>query len=458
MDKRQVLVILILTALVMMACAVLSLPPRAKPSSSPSLSGTGGLEELATPSPTLSATLPSPPEEGQLTATFATNRPVWGTFDPPRLTPLAPIPSPISGLNKPEEVQVLALLGTSAGYPHVSRTDAMLLVFYHPRFGRASLFSIPADLFAYIPGYSMQRLQVAYAVGGQRQLFNALQYNLGVRPDHWALIHQDEFAGLVDGLGGFDLSVLRDYPQQCGGIHAGVNFMDGARMLCYVSFRQGMEEIDRNIRQQQVFQQVFLRMVQGGKLVQLPAFFEYFSPYAITDLKLEDLVNYIPLALKVGDPNRLGFFTMRPEDLSLFDLPGQVKDQVFLPRPGALLRAVQQAINFVLTPQPMSDRVLTLEYELTISPTPTETFTGTPTITATFTATRTETPQPTASRTPTAKPTRTITPTHPTRTPTRTRTVTITPTETPTPSETPPAELPLDTVTESPTPSETPSP
>ena len=44
----------------------------------------------------------------------------------------------------------------------------------------ASVISIPPDLFVYIPGYTMQRINTAYPVGGISLVKDTLEYNLGI--------------------------------------------------------------------------------------------------------------------------------------------------------------------------------------------------------------------------------------------------------------------------------------
>jgi hypothetical protein len=207
--------------------------------------------------------------------------------------------------------------------------------------------------------------------------------------------------------------------------------MDGRTALCYVRFRTGAREQDRNVRQQEVFSLLFQRLVGGGNLAQLPDLYNTYRPRIQTNLNLQDLLDYVSLALKLGDRNRMGYFQFRATDLSVWQLPGQGEGSVFLPQPGSITDRVQHAINFVITPRPFSERLATLQYELTRSPTPTLTFT------VTITPTRTLTPIPSITPTRTITPTRSITPTRTTtrtptvsRTPTTTRTTTSTPTPT----------------------------
>jgi polyisoprenyl-teichoic acid--peptidoglycan teichoic acid transferase len=420
--KQQAALVVFAGILILAAC-IAPAPPEATPTIieiPPSLSPSASATASATMEPTVTV---SP------TITLDPNIP-WQSYPGPAIDPVIPIPPPAARLVVPDEVQVGILLGTDRPAPFVSRTDAMILMFYNPVLGRASLAAIPADLFVYIPGYTMQRLQVAYAVGGIEQVMSAVEYSFGVSPNHWALVHPAELSALVDEFRGIELDIPVEYPDACGGLKAERTLLKGPDVLCYVAFRQNMDELDRNQRQLQVVGEIFRRMVQGGNLVRLPGLVQTFEPNVESSYTLDDLVDFIPLALKLGDPRQLGFFRLQPAQLLLWDIPGQSGSQAFQPAAGALPQLVQAGLDFVLFAEPHGVIVRTLEYELTISPTPT--------ITPTFTVTPSRTPIPTRTFRPTA--TRfTVTPSA-----TRTATLTPTPSETiePTPSETP---TPVDT-------------
>jgi len=409
--QRAALAILI-GILILSACAAPAQPHETPVAEESSLSPLPTLSATASATTAPSVTLTS-------TITLDPNIP-WQNYPGPVIDPVIPIPPPVARLAVPDEVQVGILLGTDRPAPFVGRTDAMILMFYNPQLGRASLTAIPADLFVYLPGYTMQRLQVAYAVGGIEQVRSAVEYNFGVSPTHWALIHPAELTALVDDLRGMMVNIPVDYPDACGGLKAEFRLMRGPEVLCYATFRQDMDELDRNQRQLDVVGQLFRRMVQGGNLVRLPGLVQTFEPNVESSYTLDDLVGFIPLALKLGDPKQLGFFRLQPEQLVLWEIPGQSGAQAFQPAPGALPQIAQAALDFVLFAEPHGEIVRTLEYELTISPTPT--------ITPTFTVTPTRTPIPTRTFRPTA--------TRFTFTPSATRSITLTPTYTMTPTET----------------------
>ena len=326
-------------------------------------------------------------------------QPVWGAFPPPGLDPATPIPEPLTGLEISDEVMVWALLGSDSEPPFTGRIQAIHLLFIHPRFSKASLVSIPGDLYVYIPGYTMQRINTAYALGGIETLRETLAYNFGVTPSRFILAHPGDFQWLVDDLDTVEVTVFYPMPQACGGIRAGRVAMDGALALCYASYREDMDEVSRMERQQQLLRVIFHKLTNEGYLVKLPLLYASYEGWIKTDLSLEELVDTVPLALRLADPDRIGYYMLGWDAISLWEVPDQSQAQVFLPDRGQVRTIFQQAIDDVMEPQPLTNQVSTLEaqltalYEATLTPAPTATPTPEPTLTgATVTLTPTATP------------------------------------------------------------------
>ena len=428
---------LLLVCLLAGACAGCSNPPPA-PTETPSPTASATLTATAslTPSPTSSRTLaPSAPCDRAAP---------WGSFPGPRQTAVTQVPPPFGSLPRPDEVRAIVLLGTDRNSPFVSRTDAIQLFLYHPRLARASLISLPPDMLVYIPGFTMQRLQTAYALGGWRVLADTLQYNFGIRPNHYVLVHLDEFTRFVDkNLGGLDVTVYAAYPdpKYCGGIPGGTFHMTGTQVLCYIRFREGSNEGDRNQRQQDIFRLILLRMVQNGNLTQLPELFKTFGKSIETDLTLADLLDAVPLTLRLGDARRIAYYYLGSDELSIWRIPEDLSPAVFLPVRPAILPILVDAMNFIQTPAPFGEIVKT--YEAAMTRVPSATITLTPSITPIRTNTLPFTLTPSIPLTPsitfTPSDTPSITPTGPTPTPSITPTgptATPAPTSTPSPSPT----------------------
>ncbi len=411
---KRILSLVLLCILLLGSC---SWPPT--PAPTPTVTATSSITPSITASatPTLLPSLtPTPPDEAG----------VWGDFPAPRETMVATaIPSPFTGLDVADELRVVVLAGLDRPEPYSGRADAILLLLYHPRLATAALVSVPPDLIGYLPGYGMQRLSSAYAVGGGRLLAQTIEYNLGLKPDAWLVVNVNIFADLVDQLGGLRVSVMQNLPGVCGNVlYIGDILMDGNMALCYARLRYGSDEAARGLRQQQLFQLVLLRMVQGGNLIRLPELYEFFRPQVDTNLTSADFLENTLLLLRLGDPTRVRYYQIGAAQTRIWQISEQPPAEVFLPQRIALADLLQRALDFAAEPKPQGEILETLVYELTVSPTPTMTLEFTPTFPPTptpeSTATATFTPSPTGA-TPTPSPT------GPTPTPTPTVTPSLAP-------------------------------
>jgi LCP family protein required for cell wall assembly len=353
--------------------------------------------------PQLSATETASSETTSSETTKTKTGSIWGSFAPPSSDPATPIPAPLTDLALTDEILVWILLGSDTEPPFTGRMQAIHLVFIHPRFSKASLVSIPGDLFVYIPGFTMQRLSTAYALGGMDTLLETIAYNFGVMPDRFVLAHPGDFQWLVDDLDSIEVTVFYPMPSACGGIPAGRVTMDGTLALCYASHRDGYDEVDRMRRQQQLLRLIFLKLAFNGNLAKLPLLYASYEGWVKTDLSLAELMNKIPLALRLADPNRISYYMIGWEQTTLWELPGYSQAKVFLPDQEGVKAVIQQAIDDVMIPEPLTNQVQTLEAQLTMITTPMIIETPTLTPTATLTATQTPTPGPSPTG-PTATP------------------------------------------------------
>jgi LCP family protein required for cell wall assembly len=332
------------------------------------------------------------------------NQPGELTFPPPIIDPATPIPPPLDGLALDENILVWVLLGSDTEPPFTGRTQAIHLLFINPRFSKASLVSLPGDLYVYIPGYTMQRLNVAYAIGGVETLRMTLAYNFGVNPSRFVLAHPGDFQWLVDDINGIEVTVFFPIPDACGGIRPGVIQMDGTLALCYASYRNGIDEVDRMLRQQHLLSLIFRKFTRDGNLIQLPILFASYEGWIKTDFSLPELMGYIPLALRLADHDRIGYYMIGWDQISIWEVPGYSQALVFLPDQEGVKSVLQSAIDAILIPSPLTNQVQTLEAQLTAAHQATATAFGQPTPTLTPTPLETEMTIATSSPTPTITP------------------------------------------------------
>jgi polyisoprenyl-teichoic acid--peptidoglycan teichoic acid transferase len=286
----------------------------------------------------------SPPliDSSSLTATPPAPTPTTvPTIDPNFLiNTVAPLPTiDASGsqvLNNGQETINFLLIGSDKRPGASFRTDTMVVAILRPNEGQISLISIPRDLWVSIPGWENQRINTAYQHGisvgypggGPGLLKDTIQYNLGIRIDHTAMVDFDGFRQIVDTIGGVDIPVACPYtdwrlidPSYNPEIEAnwnlytvnpGVIHMDGDLALWYARSRQKSSDFDRGRRQQEVIRAIFTQTLQAGTLTRIPELYNDLKNTAETDLGLTDLIQLSLYAPKMTGADIRSYYIRPP--------------------------------------------------------------------------------------------------------------------------------------------------
>jgi len=188
--------------------------------------------------------------------------------------------------------------------PGHHRTDAIMIVSLDPVNRRVTLLSVPRDLYVYIPGWRVDRINVADAHGGADTVILTVLYNFGIPIHHWTRVRFEGFIAVVDALGGIDVEVTRELYDECDEVQwhfiPGTQHMDGFTALCYARLRKTTSDFDRLKRQQVVIQSVFNRLLSLNGLTRAPELFNAYSRYVETDVGIGDLVPFIPLGTTIA--------------------------------------------------------------------------------------------------------------------------------------------------------------
>jgi len=228
------------------------------------------------------------------------------------------------------------------------RTDTILIAVLDRKNNEIRLISIPRDLYVYIPGRDMNRVNVAYPFGGFETLKLTLMYNLGIPVDHFVLINLTAFQQLVDSLGGIDVQVavsLTDHRDHYGQytVPAGLVHMDGETALWYVRARYTTSDFDRARRQQEVMMAIARRLLSLNALSRLNELYNLYRNYVVTDLTLDDVVRISSLADALLQ-GRIRRYVVQPPYVRNWVVPSNGA-QVLLPVPSQLLPFLQTAIT-----------------------------------------------------------------------------------------------------------------
>ncbi len=240
----------------------------------------------------------------------------WGDYAGPSIWPDVDIPTPVGVLSHPEGQLNIMLLGSDqrpddGGF----RTDTIQLLTINPNEGTVKITSFPRDLYVYIPGYTVQRINTAMQWGGFDALAVTMEYNFGVRPDYYVLTNFWSFKQVVDSIGGvtvytnYDLCDQRDgYESYC--VYAGSTWMDGDTALWYVRSRHSTSDIDRGRRQQEVLQAIFDKLIGLDGLARAPELYDIYQQNVTTNLNFSILSNLLPIASHLASAQDVGRFSI----------------------------------------------------------------------------------------------------------------------------------------------------
>ena len=308
----------------------ISSPPHVStPSSPPSLAPT-----LSSSHASFIVPEPFPAIDPNVPATVSTTLPIP--------TPVPPVPVAADAVN-------IVVLGSDRR-PDWSEwhTDAVHVVSIQRDRGEVSVISIPRDVYLYVPGFWMSRINFAdfygeaydYEGEGPALVRDTLLYNLGIRVDYFVRTNFDGLIGIVDTLGGVDIPVhcrLSDYwpyPDENGEypiltMEPGIHHLDGETALWYTRSRMTTSVFSRDRRQQQVLRAIWHKARDAGMLSQVPALWRQGRDMVKTDLTLTDILDLAQIAFTLEDQN-VRFYNIGADEVTPWTTP--YGGGVFLPR------------------------------------------------------------------------------------------------------------------------------
>ncbi len=230
------------------------------------------------------------------------------------------------------------------------RTDVILLVSLDKLHGDVSIVSFPRDLWVRLPSMGEERINTAMEFGGFPLTQNMFRDNFGVKIDYYVLTNFQGFVNLINALGGINVQASRELydtcslPQAAEGycyIAPGSNPMDGATALWYVRSRGTTSDFDRTRRAQEVLQGFFDKLISLDAVNKTSQLFSSLSGAVETDLKMVDILPFLPLAAQVAaDPARVRKFFIGPSEVFGYVIPSTGAN-ILLPN----LEAIQNLLN-----------------------------------------------------------------------------------------------------------------
>ncbi len=331
---------------------------------SPEMTATTQVEASASPSPTVQpeevgfvAPLKTPVPEAQSADTFIPHdvnyiedqERSWEDYAGPSLWLDMEVPAPMGILAHPEDqVNVLLLGSDQREGDYGFRTDTIQLLTINPSQGTVKLTAFPRDLYVYIPGYTMERINTAFGWGGFEALANTMEYNFGVKPEYYVLINFSSFVDVVDSLGGITVKVGRDlcdhrdaFGEFC--VSQSDYWMNGDTALWYVRSRYTTSDLDRGRRQQEVLEAIFNQLISIDGLVRAPELYEIYKENVTTNLTFDKMMSFIPLAAHLAEDHEIGRYAMGEEQV--YDWVNYYGAMVLVPIRENVLDVMRQAVS-----------------------------------------------------------------------------------------------------------------
>lgn len=177
------------------------------------------------------------------------------------------------------------------------RSDSMILLSINNNTKQISMISLMRDMYVQIPGYSNNRINAAYAMGGAELLDATVEANFGVQVDYNVEVDFQAFQDLVNILGGVEINLYQeeaDYINNQTGstLTEGINLLNGEEALSYARCRYvGRYDFERTLRQRTVLQAIY----DKGKGQSLPTILKMYD--AVAENLTVDMTNNQILAL-----------------------------------------------------------------------------------------------------------------------------------------------------------------
>ena len=171
----------------------------------------------------------------------------------------------------------IMLLGVDNRKDDVGRSDTLMILNLSQ--DSASLLTIPRDTMVYIERRGYQKINAAYAYGGEKLARETVEDFLGIEIDHYVTINKSRFAEVIDAMGGVDIYVEREMHYEDpwdddGGLvidlKQGLQHLDGDTAIQFVRFRDSEGDVGRVRRQQAFMKACADRLSEPSMLIKIP--------------------------------------------------------------------------------------------------------------------------------------------------------------------------------------------
>lgn len=195
---------------------------------------------------------------------------------------------------------------------HRGRTDSIMIATINVKEKSLKLTSIMRDLYLQIPGYSDNKINAAFNIGGMDLLVQALNQDFALKLDGYVKVDFDSFEKIIDALGGVEITLSAEEANYLNrtnyiskpeyrNVREGTQILNGNQALGYSRVRyvangDQANDFGRTQRQRAVLSALFQKY-KSKSVVELLALMPDVLSLVTTDLSKTSIIEYLYLAV-----------------------------------------------------------------------------------------------------------------------------------------------------------------
>ncbi len=189
------------------------------------------------------------------------------------------------------------------------RSDTIMIVHVDPGTGFVSILSLPRDLRVRVPGHGLQKINAAYALGGDALAIETVRAVTGLDIDEYVNVDFEAFRRITTALGGIYVDVDHRYYSRNPNyeyvdVLPGYQRLQGDQALQYVRFRHDRNGDFGRISRQQGFLRAVREQAMGwSALIKLPQVAGLISENTATTMSANDVFRLAYWGVKLRSGN-----------------------------------------------------------------------------------------------------------------------------------------------------------
>lgn len=182
-----------------------------------------------------------------------------------------------------------------------SRSDALMLATFNKEEKSIKLLSIPRDSYVHIPEKDIYtKITHAHAYGGVKLTLETVEELLDVPVDYYVKMNFNAFIDVINALDGVKVDVPFTFSEQDSEDHAkaitlhkGLQELDGEQALAFARTRKIDSDIQRGLRQQQIFKAILAKGSSIKSITNYTDVMEAVGKNMSTDLTFDQMKSFI---------------------------------------------------------------------------------------------------------------------------------------------------------------------